>query len=148
MQWVHLVPWGLLQPLIYGLIATFLLKPIYTQLNISSASKVRTDMQAAIQNALSFGIAKSKGSPENIMDDVELWNDLINVAKDYLNENADTLMKQLGITDSNLTKALEAQVLSAVNSFVYQNGQIKAVVADPTQATPGTNVNVTTPAAA
>jgi hypothetical protein len=146
--WMNLIPWDIIQTLVAGLVATYVIKPFCDVVHINATSKVRDDMQRAINNALQYAIANAKGNAADIVENDELWNSVLDIAKDYLNENAASMLKHLGITESEATKALEAQVLNAVNMWVYQNGQIKAVAADPTNAVPSTTVNVSTAAAA
>lgn len=135
--WVNLVPWGLVQTVVAGIVATYILKPLYDHLQVQANSKVRADMQLAIKNALAFGVTKIKGSPADVFKDDELWNALIAAARDYLNENADGIMQKLGINpnSSAITKALEAQVLAVVNEFVWKQGTLTMVTGDPSVIT-------------
>lgn len=130
-NFLGLIPWDVVitvvGPVVIGGIVTIVLN----FLKIDQHSRLRGDLNTALTNALKFAVSRVTDKPETIVDNDGLVNSTMQVAKDYLNENASSLLAHLKIGDNALAMALEARLLDAVNSVVYTRGQISFGARDP-----------------
>lgn len=146
-----LVPLGAMVPAFVGLLMATLIPAAYRVLHINASVKARADMQVALKNGLYFALGRLHAggvNPALVPTNAVLVQNCVALAKDYLNDNADSLMKHLGVDQNSLAKAIEAQVLTVVNSYTWSHGQIMAVANDPLNAVPGNTVNVSAASAA
>jgi len=145
MDWLKIVPWGFVLPLVISGVIGYIAPLAIKYLNIATNSKAMADLKLLIQDAVNYGVLKAGGNPQDIIGNTKLIGDVIAFAQEYLEENAGFLLSKLGYspTDGSLGKIIETEVIQGISRIVYVQGHITLGPAGLASAGAAT-VNITT----
>lgn len=129
-------PTGVLSTVIATVVA-FASPFLFNILHLNASDTRRSYIQDAIKNALAYGVSVVAKQP-NGNDLVAVKDDVIAVAKIYMNELVPEGLAKLKITDAGLTQLLEAGLVTGVDDLSKLLGNLIPRQAAAAAVTPTT----------